>query len=668
MRRKPHARYVGHGAPVVGLDFHPQNQLLASASYDMTTRLWDVNTGREMLRVAGLATHFSRDGQWLMHQTGRWRMQSPAGIGILHVPVAERRDLRRITDVAIHPGGRWMVLTNGTQLTVWDRAEHRILHQEALAAEFAEFSQNGDFLCVGGSRLGVWRWRVNEETEGDHKVIHVRTPEVIRRSSISEWSSNKRRRPIAVGTIDNTMAMVDVGAGAMLSAPVDVSRGYSGAVSGDGKWLAAGAWGTGKVTLVDITSGETVHTISSSAAEVRFSADGRLLAIGESERFRLFEVESWREVFSTGDRTQGELPGPVAFCPGGRFVAHLAGNRVTVCVRDAKTFDELATLRLPDGQITLKLAFSPDSHHLFVATSAENQLYDIDLRTLGKELSLLQIDEEGLQLADVAEPTTFTDLRYRVALEKPPELRDWTTTIAQGVEKIGRQFTNSRQPPVGNRRPATWQGELDRYNEKLKQEPGNGDHWWRRGNFYRGLGRIDDALADFQRAIEIQPSSHHAYYWRGLTYMEAYRYEEAVQDFERSLQIHPADHWPCRHLAWMYVTGPAELRDLDRGMQLALRAVELNGNHVTHHETLAWAFVRMGDTVSALRELDAAAKIAPPSTSAELVRAICAYRVGQRERAEKHWESAIGQLDASRTLPREALQDLCDEVASLLKP
>jgi tetratricopeptide (TPR) repeat protein len=53
------------------------------------------------------------------------------------------------------------------------------------------------------------------------------------------------------------------------------------------------------------------------------------------------------------------------------------------------------------------------------------------------------------------------------------------------------------------------------------------------------MGRYDDALADFDRALELDPGAAWTVASRGLTYQAMGRYDDALADFDRALELDP---------------------------------------------------------------------------------------------------------------------------------
>jgi tetratricopeptide (TPR) repeat protein len=131
---------------------------------------------------------------------------------------------------------------------------------------------------------------------------------------------------------------------------------------------------------------------------------------------------------------------------------------------------------------------------------------------------------------------------------------------------------------------------------------------YRRAVAEQGLGKTDQALADYSTAIRLDPQNPFAYLGRGtLIASRGRNYLRAVDDFNRTLQIEPNNAMAliARGEAWSELGeyGPA-LTDLDRAIELAPRnahALVVRGHVHT----------RRGNRLLARRDYDAALLIAP---------------------------------------------------------
>jgi tetratricopeptide (TPR) repeat protein len=61
------------------------------------------------------------------------------------------------------------------------------------------------------------------------------------------------------------------------------------------------------------------------------------------------------------------------------------------------------------------------------------------------------------------------------------------------------------------------------------------------GNTSYTSGRLDEAIANYSHALELDPKMVLAYYNRGHTYVDLGRYDEAMADYNRALEIDPSD-------------------------------------------------------------------------------------------------------------------------------
>src|ERR1039457_4912234 len=81
------------------------------------------------------------------------------------------------------------------------------------------------------------------------------------------------------------------------------------------------------------------------------------------------------------------------------------------------------------------------------------------------------------------------------------------------------------------------------FNRAIKLNP---DQAWvigSRGQTYLAMERYDDALADFNRAIELNPDQAWAIGSRGVTYLAMERYDDALADFNRAIELNPDQAW-----------------------------------------------------------------------------------------------------------------------------
>lgn len=90
---------------------------------------------------------------------------------------------------------------------------------------------------------------------------------------------------------------------------------------------------------------------------------------------------------------------------------------------------------------------------------------------------------------------------------------------------------------------------------------------------YRQIEQFEEALSDFDRAIELDPNYAWAIAHRGETYYLMKLYDEALADFERAIELNPDYTWAIAHrgvtyrfLGEDYYT--KALDDLDRAIEM----------------------------------------------------------------------------------------------------
>ena len=91
-----------------------------------------------------------------------------------------------------------------------------------------------------------------------------------------------------------------------------------------------------------------------------------------------------------------------------------------------------------------------------------------------------------------------------------------------------------------------------------------------RGRAWFNKGEYDEAISDYNEAIQLDPDNAHPYNNRGWTRHLAGAYEKAIADYEKAIEMDPYDVESYRHLAWLLASATMSLyRDGQRAVKLA---------------------------------------------------------------------------------------------------
>ncbi|MGD8404433.1 MAG: TIR domain-containing protein, partial [Anaerolineales bacterium] len=303
------------GEALSGLDisiesvaFSPDGKTLASSgSLDGTIRLWDVESGEEIVVLSGheSSVHsvaFSPDGKIIasgsLDGTIRvWDVKSGQQIG---EPLSGDKD--SVWSVAFSPDGKALASGSGDDIIrLWD-----------ISAVLNTDVENGLQIAVLSGR--------------EERVESV--------------AFSPDGKTLASGGLDNTIRLWDVESRQQIGEPLrrHDAAVYSVAFSPDGKALASGS-GDGIIRMWDVESGEEIAVLSgyeSSVHSVAFSPDGKTIASGDGSplyngseeltvfvpgyNIRLWDVESRQQI---GEPFTGHTDSAysVVFSPDGKTLA-----------------------------------------------------------------------------------------------------------------------------------------------------------------------------------------------------------------------------------------------------------------------------------------------------------------------------------------------------------
>jgi WD40 repeat protein/serine/threonine protein kinase len=154
-----------HTAPVVGLAYSPDGRVIATSSKDRTVRLWNASTGEQLVsRVVASPCGrlaYSRDGQHLAGGASDgsvlvWTRD------VAEPPVSLVRHTAGVASVAFGPDGKRLASCSGDNLAkVWDLATRKVVHSLEGHTDrvwSVAFSPNGKRLATSGRDGTVIIW------------------------------------------------------------------------------------------------------------------------------------------------------------------------------------------------------------------------------------------------------------------------------------------------------------------------------------------------------------------------------------------------------------------------------------------------------------------------------------------------------------------------------
>jgi tetratricopeptide (TPR) repeat protein len=161
-----------------------------------------------------------------------------------------------------------------------------------------------------------------------------------------------------------------------------------------------------------------------------------------------------------------------------------------------------------------------------------------------------------------------------------------------------------------------WKNDLTLWSDVIRQHPDVQLAYNNRGVWLEKNNRVDEALRDFTKTIELDAAYYKAYYNRGRLLMNARKLDAALDDFNKTIELNPAS-------TEAFVNRGSVLRDQNKtedALSDFRKAIELNPDFPLAYFNRGILYTNEKRTAEALTDFDKAIELNPVYTKAYLNR------------------------------------------------
>lgn len=212
----------------------------------------------------------------------------------------------------------------------------------------------------------------------------------------------------------------------------------------------------------------------------------------------------------------------------------------------------------------------------------------------GKEIRIEGIDENNIEIA------IWKDIKEREAKAEVKErgINIWSCffVIALGVGFVIYIYITSIQTASNNESINDISNSSRSINKNVPK-PQAYDHFIAGYNFYK-QGNYNNALAEYNKAIEDDPNNNDIYYYRGTTFLKTGENDKALSDFKKSIELDPHHFESYRNLDWVF----AKQGKWDAIISYWSEFIQLEPEHAQAYLERGGAYYHKGNWDAALKD------------------------------------------------------------------
>jgi tetratricopeptide (TPR) repeat protein len=185
-----------------------------------------------------------------------------------------------------------------------------------------------------------------------------------------------------------------------------------------------------------------------------------------------------------------------------------------------------------------------------------------------------------------------------------------------------------------------YKGALRLYDDVIRINPKFELAWANRGGALRNLHRPDEALASFNKALELDPSDAWTYHQRGELSADRGDYAGAIDDYDKAIGINPT--YQLTYSAKGFAL--YQMKRYDDAVQVFDKALELKPGDVWAYDVRGNVYADSGKYQRALQDYDKAIALDPKYASAYGSKGFVLHKLGRYKDALNALNKAL-ELD-----------------------
>jgi tetratricopeptide (TPR) repeat protein len=176
------------------------------------------------------------------------------------------------------------------------------------------------------------------------------------------------------------------------------------------------------------------------------------------------------------------------------------------------------------------------------------------------------------------------------------------------------------------------------WTELIATFPDNPAVWSNRGNIRVAQNKLDEAIADFDRAIELAPKQPDPYLNRGVALEGQGNYQEALNDYNRVLALNPEDPMAYNNRGNARAGQQRWLEALTDYQ----KATELSPNFAIARANAALVSYQIGNKQEAMQSIRNLVRKYPMFADLRAAFTAILWEIGQQGEAESNWVATVG--------------------------